>query len=311
MKRGNVECGRKCFCGEKPVFFRKYEGAHLCKSHFIRSVEKRVKRTVSKHGWIQKGDKIAVAISGGKDSSAALYLVHSIVKNRPDIDLFAISIDEGIKGFRKEKCLKSATQLCKRLGVKHHVFSFKKELGKTLDKRLKQIKKSEIGLASCTHCGVGRRWILNKKSRELGATKLVLGLNLDDEIQSMLMNYMRGDLPRLARMDPDLRPKKGFILRIKPLREIPEKESALYAILRSLPICLDDCPYRGGVRFDVRDMVNALEAKYPGMKMSILRTYDKVISFIKGFRQTKKFYCKKCGEPGSGEICNTCELWRS
>ena len=108
----------------------------------------------------------------------------------------------------------------------------------------------------CTYCGVGRRWVLNRKARELGATKLAVGHNLDDEVQSVLLNYMRGDLPRASRMGPvtdwSRRKKFGekFVPRIKPLRELPEKEIALYVLLKGYDIKWDECPYASGVRFD-------------------------------------------------------------
>ena len=86
-----------------------------------------------------------------------------------------------------------------------------------------------------------RKNILNKAARELGADKIAIGHNLDDESQTILMNYMRGDIGRLKRMIPGTI-QKGMIPRIKPLRSIPEKEVALYAFLNGLPVSMDECP---------------------------------------------------------------------
>ena len=88
----------KCRCGKRAIYYRKWEGHAYCKECFSRQLEKRFRKTVSKSKLLKKGDKIAVALSGGKDSAVLLYLMHSISKDIP-IELFAISIEEGIKTF--------------------------------------------------------------------------------------------------------------------------------------------------------------------------------------------------------------------
>ena len=155
----------KCsICGRKAVIHRKYEGRALCRQCFCRSIERRFKKAVGKYRMIDSGDKIAVAVSGGKDSATTLYLMNMILKPRRDTELFAISIDEGIKGSR-DLALKKARQLCKKLGIKQYVFSFKKEYGKTMDEMARELKKRKKGLREpCTYCGVGRRFLLNKKA---------------------------------------------------------------------------------------------------------------------------------------------------
>lgn len=310
----------KCsWCGKKAVFFRKYEGKYLCKYHFCQSIEKKVRRVVRKHRMIHPGDRICVAVSGGKDSSVVLYLLHQIVKNRRDIRLFAVSIDEGIEGYRPES-LKMAESLCKKLGIEHHVYTFKEMFGEELDSRMKKVRADDSLQIkeSCTYCGVGRRYAMNKFSRVLGATKLATGHNLDDEAQAVLLNYIRGDLFRASRMGPDTdRGANGkkdsmFVSRIKPLREIPEREVGLYALLKGLEVHQTECPYASGIRFEARDFLNHLEDKYPGIKFSILETFEKIIPYIRQFAQKEigdLVLCRKCGEPSSHEVCKTCELW--
>ena len=308
----------KCKCGRRAVYWRKYEGTHLCKTCFTKSVEAKAKRTIRKHRMIQPGDRIAVAYSGGKDSSSVLYILHNIIKHRRDMELFAILIDEGSGEYRK-KCLENAVRFCKKLGVKYHIFTFEQEFGKTMEKRMNEIGNSSIK-EPCTYCGVGRRSIINRAARTLGATKLALGHNLDDEVQAALMNYIRGDISRAARMsavtDYSLSKKHGhlFIPRIKPLREIPERETALFAYLQGFDIHEGKCQFAGGVRFDTKDFINRMEDKYPGVKFSILETFDRLNPFMRKLAETGEASLKKCsicGEPGAGEICKTCELWRN
>ena len=307
----------RCSCGKKAVIFRRYEGKFLCKNCFCQSIEKKFKRTVRKGNMIQPGDSIGIGVSGGKDSSVALYLMHKIISPRRDMELVAISIDEGISGYRP-KSLEIAKRFCKKLGIKHKIYSFKKELGKTLDVKTKNMEKHKG--EACTYCGVARRYILNKASRELKCTKLCVGHNLDDETQTIFMNYIRGDLSRASRVasvtDASTKKKKGFLFipRIKPLREIPEKEVALYAMLKGLELDFDECPNASGIRFEVRDFLNNLEEKYPGIKFAVLETFDKIALSIRDSIEEKEGEikeCKICGEPSSHDICKTCELWRT
>jgi len=304
-----------CRCGKPAVIFRKYEGSYLCKQHFLQSVERKVKKNIRVHNLVKPGDKIGIAVSGGKDSMTCLYLMHRIIGPRRDIQMVVISIDEGIKGYR-EKSINRVKELCKKLKIRHYVYSFRKELGKSLDQKVKEVKKSKkYDLeVSCTLCGVARRYLLNKKSRELKLTKLCTGHNLDDESQAVLMNYIRGDLYRASRMGPEpVVYDKKFIGRIKPLRIIPEKEVALYSILSGLNYYGKKCPHRCGLRLEVRDFVNSLEEKHSGIKFSILETFDRILPSLRSQMEKEigeLYYCKKCGEPSSKEICKTCELWR-
>lgn len=301
-------------CGKKAVFHRKYEGSYLCRKHFIESIEDKVRKTVRKDRMIGRGDRIAFALSGGKDSSAVLYLISKIFGKRKDLEFFAISIDEGIPGYRKES-LEIAKRLCRKIGIPHHVFSFKEEFGNSLNEKVKGIKRSENweGTA-CTYCGLARRWLLNRKARELGATKIAFGMNLDDEIQGIMMDYVKGDLVRLSRMGgKPIVKSELFVPRIKPFREIPEKEIGLYAILSGLDIQDKECPYLEGPRFRVRDFLNDLEAESSGTKFSTLKTFEKLLPSVRRIVKkegVKLVKCAKCGEPSSQKVCKTCELWR-
>jgi len=301
-------------CGKRAVYHRKYEGSLLCKRHFLASVEDKVRRTMRKSHMLERGDIVAFALSGGKDSSAAMYMLKKMFGRRKDLRFFAITIDEGIPGYRDES-LRIAKRLCKKLRVKHHVFSFREEFGKSLSEKVKETRKSDRweGTA-CTYCGLARRWLLNKKARELGASKIVFGMNLDDEIQGIVMDYVRGDLVRLSRMGGEPIMKNSlFVRRIKPFMEIPEKEIGLYALLSGLEIQENECPYIEGPRFRVRDFLNDLESESPGMKFSTLNTFYRLLPSVREIVKQAKVElvrCSGCGEPSSQKICKTCELWR-
>jgi len=307
----------RCECGNKAVFFRRFEGKPLCREHFLLSIERKAKRSLRSAGLPREG-KVAVAFSGGKDSAAALHIMHSVISPRRGCEIVAISVDEGIRGYRKPN-LRNAEKMCRELGVEHYTVSFKELFGKTLDQKVREIGSDSAIKEPCTYCGVARRYAINLKARELGVKFIYTGHNLDDEVQSIMMNYMRGDLLRAGRMGvvTDLSTKKRlgelFIPRVKPLREIPEKEVALYALLRGFAVDMKECPHVSGIRFEVRDFINDMEKKYPGMKYTILHTFDRILPYIRkasGRESGEIRLCARCGEPGSGEVCKACELWR-
>ena len=290
----------RCACGKKPIFFQRYDGNYYCEDCLAYSVEKEFNKSLRK----LKG-RVAVALSGGADSLSLLYLMKKFFRG----DFFALSVDEGIQGYRNIT-LEYAKELTKKLEVKHHIFSFKKEFGMSVDDFPKNIK-------YCTYCGVLRRYILNKKARELGAKKIAVAHNLDDEAQSILLNFIKGDFSRFQRLgkEPVLIEDEKFVPRIKPLVNISKKKLAIYAIIKDIPFLKNKkCPYsKDNMRKDMQIYINALEKKYPGTKLQIVKFYDKIKSILlEDFKKRKNNikikYCNECGEPSSKKICKTCEL---
>jgi uncharacterized protein (TIGR00269 family) len=278
-------------CNATAVIFQKYSGLHLCKRHFFEDVERKIKRHVRRY-YVE--GTLAVALSGGKDSAVALYVLNEIYE-RSAVELVAITVDEGIAGYR-DKTMESAAMLVTELGVRWEVTSFQEEF----DVRIDQIKERP-----CTYCGIFRRSLLNRMAKKVGATTLATGHNLDDEAQTVLMNYLRGDIDRLLRLEQSV--KEGLIPRMKPLRDVPEKEVALYAILKGLPIDLSECEFSlDAFRAEVRDLLNDFEYRHPGTKYSLVRGLNR----ISGLAKRAPFelrQCKKCGEPSVNEFCQTCE----
>lgn len=290
----------KCF--HRAIIHQKYSGMHLCKRHFQRDVERKVKHSIRRYKMIDQGDIIAFALSGGKDSTVLLHTVHSLFKDRPDIRFIAISVDEGINGYR-EKTLKTANQVCKELNILHETVSFEDQFGLTIDQLADRGER-----APCTYCGVFRRVTLNRTAKELGATKLATGHCLDDEAQTVLMNLLRGDVERLVRLMSTKKP--GLVPRIKPLRNVPEKETALYALSKELPVLFDECPYAGiSLRAEIRDMLNVFEVKHPSTKYSLMKSFDILTKYLKKeIKGVDLRRCSICGEPTMGDICQTCKL---
>ncbi|MCS7121826.1 MAG: TIGR00269 family protein [Archaeoglobaceae archaeon] len=290
-------------CERDAVYFQRHSNRPLCKRHFVEDFERRVKYSVNRFKMIERGDRIAIALSGGKDSTTLTFVLKKLYSQIKDLEFFAITVDEGIENYR-EKTVKVAEKICRELDLEHVVVKFKDYFGLTLDEIVKVGEKKP-----CTYCGVFRKYLLNKTARELGATKLATAHNLDDEAQTIMLNFINADVERLARLIPQ-RKQEGLVMRIKPFREIYEREIVVYGFLNDLPIIFDECPYsETPVRAPVRDFLYDFERKYPGRKFSILRSFEKILPALHSmYPQINLNKCERCSEPTPRKICQACNL---
>jgi uncharacterized protein (TIGR00269 family) len=289
-------------CGESPVIHLNDPERHLCASHLIADVEERAARTIRE----REHDRIAVAFSGGKDSTALLVCLSRLLPAWDDVSLVAITIDEGIAGYRDDT-IRAAEEVTKKLGTEHVCVSFTDLIGEDLDTLL-------IGreAQACSVCGILRRKALSVAAHKAGATRIATGHNLDDEAQSVLMNTLRGDLPRLVRTS-DADSSDCFIPRIKPLADIAEKEIAAYLFVQNLLPFLPECPYtRYALRREVRSMLSAMEQKHPCTMRNLIRSkraIEKLVDLSAMSEPLRR--CRQCGDPCSREICQVCSLRKS
>jgi len=298
---------RCSFCGRRAVYHQRTSGVLMCDRCLIRSVERRFQQTISRYKLIAPNDRVALAVSGGKDSTALLYLMAERCQ-RYDCELITITIDEGIRGYR-DLCISLVKKNAKALGLEHVVVSFERAFGSGLDRIAALLKDRGIEQGICTYCGVLRRSLLNQVARELGADKIATAHNLDDEVQAIMLNYIRADLSRLHRLGPIYRKREGFVPRIKPLREIPEKEIALYTLLRGFEVNFSSCPHIGGMRVKIRNFINELEAEHPTTKYMILRMFDRLRPHLSdALKEFNMRRCQICGEPTPSDVCRVCEL---
>lgn len=297
-------------CKSRSAFFsRIYSGERLCKKCFIESIESKVKNTINKYKMFRFDDKIAVALSGGKDSLSLLHILSKTEEKQQNSSIIAVIVDEGIQEYRDE-ALKIAISNCKQLRVDYKIVSFVDLYGLTLDEIISR-RKSNDKLSSCAFCGVLRRKAINYAARLVNASKVATGHTLDDEVQTILLNIFHGDSSKLIKGSPvsdAIHP--CFVQKVKPLCEIPEKESALYAYVKNIQFQDTPCPYASeALRNDVRSMLNFIEQKHAGTKFTIFKTMEKIRLSINQFSK-KKFYrnCSSCGEPASSDLCKACEM---
>ncbi len=299
-------------CKRRDAFFhRPYSGERLCRKCFSGSIEAKVRATIAKYGMFSFNDRIAVAVSGGKDSISLLRVLAKMERFRPKASLVAVTVDEGIRGYRDE-ALRIAEAYCKTLGLAHHTVSFKELYGFTLDEIVARKRlKSEKELTSCAYCGVLRRRALNVAAREVDATKIATAHTLDDEVQTVLLNIFHGDVARLAKEKPvtdDVHER--FVQKVKPFCEIPEKESALYAYVKKVPFQSTPCPYASeALRNDIRVMLNRIEEKHAGTKFTIFNSMERIRPALNGIAANGQYKeCSKCGEPASQGLCKVCQM---
>lgn len=298
-------CKRK-----EAFFFRRYSGEKLCRKCFAESIEEKVRATIAKYKMFNFDDRIAVAVSGGKDSVSLLHILAKIERDYPKASLVAITVDEGIRGYRDE-ALEIAVENCRKLGIDHYTVSFKELYGYTLDEIVEKTVKTKSELTPCAYCGVLRRRALNIAARDLKADKIATAHTLDDETQTVLLNIFHGDVLRIAREKPvtdEKHPK--LVQKVKPFCEIPEKETALYAYVKKIRFQSTPCPYaQEALRNDIRVMLNRIEEKHAGTKFTIFKAIEKIRPALEKISEKEGLgKCAECGEPTTEKTCKTCQM---
>jgi uncharacterized protein (TIGR00269 family) len=309
-------------CGSPAVVHAAYSGLHLCEAHLCYSVEKRVRRRIREDGLLpatatpEAPETWLVGLSGGKDSAVLLDIVTETFDDDPRVELRALTVHEGIEGYR-DASLGACRDLVADRDVPHEVVGYDDEF----DVRMDDVAREDpVGMAPCAYCGVFRRDVLARYADGLGADKLLTGHNLDDEAQTALMNLLEGDVIRIAKQfdaslgpfDERRLPEDGPVPRAKPLRDVPEKEVALYAHLRGLPVHTEECPHASeAYRGEIRDHLLALEEAHPGTRHSVMAGYEELAALAAeryrgGDRETDE--CDRCGAPTTGDRCRKCDL---
>ena len=121
-------------CENTAVYNRKYSGESLCSKCFSNSILRKAAKTISKYKMIKNDELVVVGVSGGKDSLVLLNVLNKMSKTH-NFRLFAVTIDEGIPGYRDE-ALKIVENFCAQLNIQHKVFSYKKLFDLTLEESL-------------------------------------------------------------------------------------------------------------------------------------------------------------------------------
>jgi uncharacterized protein (TIGR00269 family) len=160
---------------------------------------------------------------------------------------------------------------------------------------------------SCSICGIFRRRALDHAAKELGANVIATGHNLDDSLQTFLINTLSGDSNKIGWMSPGSDSKD--IRKIKPLAEIYESEIVFYAFTNDLPFQTEPCPHMNeGIRTEIREFLNSLEDQHSGIKNNMYRSIIKISEVMKDSSFKEKRICSNCGNQCTGKICAVCNM---
>jgi cytoplasmic tRNA 2-thiolation protein 1 len=291
-----------------PVYFREYSGEKLCKRCFIESIDRKVQRTINKFSMIKFGDHVAVATSGGKDSLVLLSILNAVIGTARGITISAITIDEGISGYRDES-LKIVSEFCSKLDVPLTILSYKELFGTQMDEAMK-IRPS-AKLTSCTICGTFRRRAIDIAAEQVGANVIATAHNLDDEIQTFMINLFAGDVNRMGWNQASSSYKTGCMKKIKPLADTYEREIVFYALQKEIPFQSEQCPYMSeSIREEIREFLNRLEKAHPGIKYNSYNSAADISALIRdgNNHEIVRGICKKCGRDCAKQICSVCKI---
>lgn len=297
-----VTCSAKC--GNQAVLKRPKTGNALCKECFFRAFESEVHNTIINGNLFKTGDKVAIGASGGKDSTVLAYVLKLLnEKYNYGLDLFLLSIDEGITGYRDDS-LETVKKNRDDYDMPLKILSYKDLYGWTMDEIVKEIGRKN----NCTFCGVFRRQALDRGAALLGVNCIATGHNADDIAETVLMNVLRGDIARLQRCTSIVTASEGAISRCKPLKYTYEKEIVMYAYFKRLIYFSTECIFSpNAYRGHARTLLKNLEKIRPSSIIDIIHSGERL-----QIKNTVKFperrNCTRCGFVSSQEICKACIL---
>ncbi len=268
---------------------------------------------MSKYSMWKYGERVAVGVSGGKDSLSLLYILKKIIDRHGGSknDLMAVTIDEGIKGYRDES-LEIVKSFCTKLNVQSKILSYKDLFGVSMDEAM--VLRPSEKMSSCSMCGTFRRRAIDLAAESVDADIVATAHNLDDQVQTFMINLLAGDVERIGWMYPKPIEYAAGMKKIKPFVELYEHEIVFYALQRQFPFQSEECPYmKESIRTDLREFFNKLEGEHPGIKnnayVSMMKVSERLRSSFMGPRGDKK--CKICGRDSTGEVCSVCKTTRS
>ncbi|KAH8884598.1 adenine nucleotide alpha hydrolases-like protein [Thozetella sp. PMI_491] len=267
---------------ERALIKRPKNHQKLCKRCFIQIFEDEVHHTITSSGLFYPGEKVAIGASGGKDSTVLASVLKTLNERYSyRLDLVLLSIDEGIKGYRDDS-LETVKRNSEQYAMPLKIVGYGELYGWTMDQVVETIGKK----GNCTYCGVFRRQALDRGAKMLGIKHVVTGHNADDVAETILMNLLRGDLPRLSRSTSIVTGSNSSeVKRSKPLKYAYEKEIVLYAHHKKLDYFSTECIYSPeAFRGSARSLIKNLERVRPSAILDIVRSGEDMARLVPGQR---------------------------
>lgn len=317
---------RLCSTCEKAraVLRRPKTGELVCRECFYYIFEEEVHQTIINSKLFKKGEKVAIGASGGKDSTVLAHVIKTLNDRYSyGLDLFLLSIDEGITGYRDDS-LETVKRNKVQYSLPLKVLGYDELYGWTMDEIVKQVGTRN----NCTFCGVFRRQALDRGAAALEVDHIITGHNADDMAETVLMNILRGDIARLERCteictqgpeqpaeedqgcgDAQANDLGGTgIKRSKPFKYAYEKEIVMYAHYKKLDYFSTECIYHpNAYRAYAREYLRELELIRPSAVIDIIHSGE-ALCVGQQVKRMKQMSCKRCGYMSSNELCKACLL---
>ncbi len=211
-----------------------------------------VRRAVDDYNMIEDGDKIAICVSGGKDSLTLLYALGGMRDFYPKkYEIVAVTVDLGYESFD----LTPIKKLCDELKVEYHIE--KTEISKI------------IGEVGCSLCARLRRGAIGQSAKELGCNKIAYAHSMDDAVETMMLSLIYEG--RFSSFEPVTRYEDNEITLIRPLIYTPASAIVGFSNRYNLPIVKNPCPFDNETeRTYVRNLLNDINKHAPGVKDRML-----------------------------------------
>ena len=251
---------------------------------------------------IRAGERVLVAVSGGKDSLALWDLLVDL-GYRPDGLYLGLGIGE-----YSEASGHAARAYAHDRGLKLHEVDLAADFGYDIPRAAAATHR-----APCGACGLSKRHLFNAVAVEHGYDVVATGHNLDDEAAVLLGNVLRWETGYLGRQHPVLPATPGFARKVKPLYRLGERETAAYCVLRGLDYQVEECPMAEGNRhLGFKEVLDALEDRSPGAKAAFVFGFvDRAHGHFTdeaGAEREGLHGCVVCGSPTTSDICAFCRL---
>ncbi|PVF93721.1 hypothetical protein CPB86DRAFT_876924 [Serendipita vermifera] len=293
------------FCEKARAIIRRPKtGDHVCKECFFNVFETEIHNTIQHAQLFKPGDRVAIGASGGKDSTVLAHVMKTLNERyQYGLELFLLSIDEGITGYRDDS-LETVKRNQQQYNLPLKILSYQELYGWTMDAIVEKVGRKN----NCTFCGVFRRQALDRGAAHLNVDHIVTGHNADDIAETVLMNIMRGDIARLGRCTQISTQGEDTIRRSKPLKYAYEKEIVMYAYFKKLDYFSTECIYSpDAYRGHARAFLKNLEVARPSVIIDIIHSGE-AFEVAQEVAIKPQRTCARCGYISSNELCKACHL---
>jgi tRNA-5-methyluridine54 2-sulfurtransferase len=287
-------------CGAAAALELRRHNAAFCAPDFLEFFRNQVREAIRRHRMFTQGERVLVAVSGGKDSLALWDVLLD-----EGYDATGLYLDLGIFDYSVESKAKCEAFAARR-GARLVISRVADEVGAPVPV-IKQVTRRP----PCSGCGLSKRYLMNRTALEHHMDVVATGHNLDDEAATLfgsVMHWQTEALPRQSPALPSTHPK--LVRRVKPLYRLSERETAAYAFLRRIDYIVEECPFaRGATSIAHKEILNRMEEASPGAKHNFLFGFlEKARPVFERAEGAVLQECARCGQVTTGTVCAFCKL---